>query len=423
MDQNVLADLNTNPPSCSGDPDLCAFFSFDKSGPTPDTWFASFDLGARPLQVLSGATIATAQVGAGNNQSAPGIRIVTTCTVEVQSGAAILVQSLNQPAGDLLIKADGAVIINGTLSNSVDGTNGLPGDITVSTCCGGISTGPGSLIQTSGTGPGGSDINLVACCSGGDISLSGLVMARARGNGNGPRPNVRVLAFTGSVSVHANTSEPQLDEIVVAGTSYDVFPGVLSWVTGGSSPGSVVIQADGGVTVLGHGSDATGPVRQSFAAVAAGTGTSDATGGLVDVRSIHGAIIATDRAFQSFGRYHKAANPIRLYAASGIDLSRPGPNNSFNPVVDSSAFPATGTGGANEIRSFASGIFLEPAAAVSATGATSGTNALSSCSGVTSLGTIAPADFNPADDSEVCAPVTPPPVFGSCQEIGLTRGN
>ena len=154
VDQNVLAASQHLSPSCSGDPDLCAFFSFNTSGPTPDTWYASFDLGSRPLVVLSSATITTSPVGGGNNQSAPGIRITTTCTVEVQSGAAILVQSLNQPAGDISIKADGSVTFNGILSNSVDGTNGLPGDITVSTRCGGITTGPGSLIQTSGTGPG-----------------------------------------------------------------------------------------------------------------------------------------------------------------------------------------------------------------------------------------------------------------------------
>src|SRR5262249_54143523 len=376
VDQNVLADFTTSPPRCLGDPDLCAFFSSDTSGPTPDTWFASFDLGARPLQVLPGATITTARVGGGNNQSAPGIRISTTCTVEVQPGGAIAVGSLNKPAGDILIRADGLVTINGTLSNSVDGTNGLPGAITVASCCGGIIAGPGSLIQTSGAGPGGSDINLLACCSEGNISLSGLVMARAKGNGNGPRPTVRPAPSAGSAPVHADTPEPQLDEFGVAGTAYDIFPGVLSWVTGSHLPGSVQIQADGDVKVFGHGNDATAPVRQSFAAVAAGSGTGDATGGLVDVRSIHGAILATHRAFQSFGRHHNAGSLVRLYAASEIDLSRPGPNSSFNPVVDSSASPSTGTGGANQIRSFSGGVFIGAGATVSATGASPGSNLL-----------------------------------------------
>src|SRR5262249_8925221 len=276
---------------CVGDSDLCSLFSFDKSGPTPATWFAFFDLGSRPLQVLAGATITTSQVGSGNKNSAPGIRISTTCTIEVQAGAAISVASMNQPAGDILLHADGQVVINGTISNSVDGGNGLPGDITISTCCGGIATGLGSLIQTSGSGPGGSDISLVACCSGGNIDLSGLVMARARVTGNGARPNVRGLAFSGSVTVPADTTPPQLDEFVDSGTTYDIFPGLLSWVTG-PSPGSVQIQADGNVSVFGHGDDSTAPIRQSFAAVAAGSAAASSTGGLVDVRSIHGAIIA-----------------------------------------------------------------------------------------------------------------------------------
>src|SRR5262249_60762108 len=85
VDQSVLADFNTNPPSCVGDSDLCSLFSFDKSGPTPATWFAFFDLGSRPLQVLAGATITTSQVGSGNKNSAPGIRISTTCTIDVQA--------------------------------------------------------------------------------------------------------------------------------------------------------------------------------------------------------------------------------------------------------------------------------------------------------------------------------------------------
>ena len=219
------------------------FFSFNNSGLTPDTWYALFDVGSRPLVVAAGATITTAPVGAGNNLFAPGIRILTTCTVEVQPGGAIVVESLNKQAGNILIQAGRQVTINGTVSDSVDGTNGLPGDITIATCCRGIVTGRGSLIQTVGTGPGGSDINLVTCCGSSSMNLNGLVMARATGNANGPRPNVRIFASSGDVIVSGDTVEPQMDELTVAGTKYDIFPGVLSWVTGGSSPGSVTIQA------------------------------------------------------------------------------------------------------------------------------------------------------------------------------------
>src|SRR5262249_52683599 len=180
----------------------------------------------------------------------------------------------------------------------------------------------------------------------------------------------------------------------------------------------VQIQADGDVKVFGHGNDATAPVRQSFAAVAAGSGTGDATGGLVDVRSIHGAILATDRAFQSFGRHHNAGSLVRLYAASGIDLSRPGPNSSFNPVVDSSASPSTGTGGVNEIRCFSGPIFLGAGASISAAGSSPGANLLTSCGGVTALGAVTPADSNPTDDAGICDPATTPPLYPDCPELG-----
>jgi hypothetical protein len=415
VDQNVLANFNASPPTCIGDADLCAFFDFDNSGATPDTWKAIFDLGARPLVVTNNATITTSQVGAGNNKYAPGIEIFTTCTVQVDAGASIVVESLNKPAGDILIRADGNVTVNGTISNSVAGTNGMPGDVTITTCCGDITTGRGSLIQTLGADPGGSDINLLACCEGGDIDLWGLVMARAKAHAGGPRPDVRIAAFFGGVTIHGDTVEPQYDEYNYAGTKYDLFPGVLSWVTHSSSPGSVWIQALGSVRVLGHGDDPTPPVRQSFAAVAAGTGTSNSTGGSIEVRSLAGGILGSDRAFQSFGRFHNGA-VLRLWAQNDIFLTRPGPNASFNPVVDSSggnAAPASG--GTNEIRSFLLSVTIGPNALVTATGATPGTNLLTSCDGVNNAGTVNPPDPNPADDLGVCDP-GPPALFADCSD-------
>jgi len=414
VDQNVLADFNALPPTCIGDADLCAFFSFDNSGPTPDTWRAIFDLGARPLIVQSGATITTSKVGAGNNKYAPGIEIITTCTIEVEAGGAIVVESLNKPAGDIVLRADGAITIDGTVSNSVAGTNGLPGDITIATCCGDITTGRGSLIQTLGTDPGGSDINLLTCCEEGDINLFGLVMARAKAHTGGPRPDVRIVSFFGSVTIHGDTVEPQYDEYNYAGTKYDLFPGVLSWVTHSSSPGSVQIQARDNVTVLGHGDDPTPPVRQSFGAVAAGTGTSNTTGGDIDVFALLGDITGTNRAFESFGRYNSAA-VIRLFAGSDIFLSRPGGNSSFNPVVDSAAFPFAGQGGTNALHAFLGLISIGPNALVSATGNTPGMNLLTACINVFNNGTVDPPDANPGDDSGACA-AGPPPLFQDCSD-------
>lgn len=418
-----MADFNTSPPSCSGDPDLCSRFTFDNSGPTPDTWFAIFDIGARPLTVASGATIATAPVGLGNNRYAPGLRILTTCSVTVEAGGAILIESVNRDAGDILIRSNGPIAIDGSVSNIVGGSNGLPGDVTIATCCGDITAGPGSLIQSIGTGGGGSHIALLACCAQGNIDLSGLVMARANGTGDGPRPAVQIAAFNGALTIHGDSVEPRLDEYSVAGANYDLFPGVLSWVTQNNSPGSVFLQAAGDIRVFGHGDDPTAPARQSFAAVAAGTSTADSIGGFVDVRAIHGAVSGTNRAFQSFGRYHPAASSrIRLHAGTNIELSRPGGSAAFNPVVDSAASPTAGGGGSNELRAFGGNVFVDANALVSAAGATAGSNALTSCLGVNKLGTIDPPDADAADDSGVCAPAEPTPVFPDCSAFEAAVG-
>src|SRR3989344_6706737 len=62
VNQNVTADLNPAVPPCAGAPDLCAFFTWDKSGPTADTWKAIFNIGGKKLKVENGVTITTATV-------------------------------------------------------------------------------------------------------------------------------------------------------------------------------------------------------------------------------------------------------------------------------------------------------------------------------------------------------------------------
>ncbi len=418
VDQNVTVDLAPASPTCTGDTDLCAFFTFDKSGPTADTWTAIFDVGARRLVVKNGATITTAEVPQiGNNRYAPGIRIVSSCALVVEREGAIVVQSTNRDAGDIVLQIQDDVTINGTVSNSVAGTLGLPGDVKVATCCGDITTGDHSVIESLGVDPGGSDVDLVACCAGGDINLSGLVMARAKAHAGGPRPNVKVAAFHGGVTVNANGVEPILDETTVGGGKFDLFGGLLSWVTAADNPGSVFVQAERDVVVHGHGDDPTPPVRTSFAAVAAGTGTSNATGGLVDVRSLAGRIVGTDRAFEVFGRFNADAR-VRLWAAGDVALSRPGANASFDPVVDTSG-GSTGSGGTNELRAFAGGITVGAAAEVSATGGTPGTNLLTACTGVTNAGVVTPADANAADDAGSCSPAAPAALFADCSAFGI----
>jgi hypothetical protein len=409
VDQNVTVDFNPAIPTCSGDPDFCNIFTYEKNGSTADSWKAIFDAGSSRVHIKTGATVTTKQVGG----RAPGIEIRTSCTVLIDQGASVVVASNNQQAGDILIKSGCASTINGTVSNTVSGTLGLPGKITIASCAGGITTGLGSLIQTLGVDPGGSDINLLACCNPGDIVVNGLVMGQAHAHvTGGPKPNIRVAAFNGSVTINGNSTTPQLNDINVFGGLYDIYPGLLSWVTSGSIPGKVEVQASGDITVRGHGSTGTG-AHTSYAAVAAGTLTSNAQGGLVDVRSLSGKIIGSDRAFQVFGRYNASAR-IRLWSALDMSFSRPGSNATFNPVVDSSGAGSPSQGGTNEMRSYGGGITIGVNASVSATGATPGVNLLTSCSGVTNNGTVSPADTNTGDDSGVCAPASPSPLYSSC---------
>jgi hypothetical protein len=420
VDINVTVNFNVTPPTCTGDFDLCnpGVFSFDKSGATPDKWKAIFNVGAKKLLVKNGATITTTLVNTGSSSyAAPGIVIKTTCEVEVEKGGTIKVASSNGLAGDILIQSDGPVVINGTVSNSVGGTLGLPGNITVATCCGDITTGRDSLILTQGVDPGGSDINLLACCEQGDINLNGLVMAIARAHviGN-PKPDIRVFAAKGSITVTSDngTGTPFYDDFTISGGKFDVFRGLLSLVTGSGMPGSVTVQAFKDVTVIGHGADSSPPVYTSFAAVAAGTLTSNSVGGTVDVRALTGTITGMNRAFQVFGRYSAPAL-IRLWAAGNISLTKPGAAVTFNPVVDAASSGGNpGSGGTNDIRSFAGGITIGAAALVTATGATPGVNDLESCTGVNNGGTVTPADANNADDIGSCGP-GPDGLFKDCK--------
>ncbi|OGI60304.1 hypothetical protein A2641_01100 [Candidatus Nomurabacteria bacterium RIFCSPHIGHO2_01_FULL_37_25] len=418
VDQNVTLDFNSAIPSCAGDADLCAFFTYDISGPTPDTWKAIFNLGGKRLLVKSGATITTSQVPpvGNNNRMAPGIEIRTSCKIFIEEGALIIVESHNGKAGDIIIHADGEITINGEITNRVTGTVGLPGDITISSCCGDIVTGPKSLIQTIGNDRGGSDITITSCCKKGDIILNGLVLARAKAHSPGaPKPDIRVVSFSGSVTINADTSEPLFDEYNVFGDTYDLWPGLLSWVTHHTVPGSVSVQALKDVKVYGHGDDPTAPVRKSFAAVAAGTGTSNSHGGVIDARAIEGDIIGRDRAFESFGVDNSDAL-IRLWAGGDIDLAKLGANNSFGPVVDSMG---NKKGGTNELRAFQGNILVGLNTLIDASGLFPGVNLLTSCAGVTSSGILNPLDANGADDSGVCGQVFPALLFADCKALGV----
>lgn len=401
VDQNVTVNFNTNPPTYTGDPDLLPFFSFDNSGVTPDTWVAHFKLGQYRLLLTNNATITVTQIGAGNNRYAPGINIEGTCTMKIDNGSRIVVESLNRQAGGIIVTMEGNIEIDGEVRDEVKGTNGLPGPITIQSICGFIYVGPNGRILDLGVDPGGNLISLLTCGIDppGDITVdNGLVKAYAHAhsdNLDATRPRIKVVS-SGAVTINANTVEPIYDEFLNAGGRYDIWGGLLSWVRDNVKPGMVWVQAEDDIIVRGHGADPTGTVRTSFGAIAARATASSAPGGLIDVRSIGGDIYGYDRAFDVKGRnrltFGNFAN-IKLFAAGDINLQKLGANATFNPVVDASGFGSGDKGGFNEFS--AANINIDPGVIVTAAvppslSSVQGVNQFTYCVSYNNAGTVVP---------------------------------
>ena len=426
VDQNVTVDLNPVVPTCSGDPDLCAFLTFTRVG-TISNWKAIFDVGANRLLIKNGATV-TVKPGppnGGNNKESPGIVIKSTCDIEIEKGGAVVVQSINKQAGDILIQANGNITIGGIVSNSVTGTNGRPGNVTIASCCGGIRTGPSSVIETSGVDFGGSDINLVACGGGetpGNIAINGLVDASYKA---APASTINIAAFNGFVAIDGTNFLG-----VEAGTQRPITSGVTVRSRRDPVAGTIKIQANNDITVLGN--RVLDKIHPNFGAVAVKpTSTNGTSGdGAIVAVSVNGRIVAKDRAFDIANRFN-ALNDITLFAAGNIDLSvtasiDDGAADNTKPVVNSQGGSA-GKGGKNTLRSYSGGILIGPKAQVLAnfvgTPGSNGTNLLTSCTGVTNNGTVNPADLVPGDDSGVCAPPAPDPLFAGCGSFNVCGRN
>lgn len=410
----VTINFNTNPPTYSGDPALLPYFTYDNSGPTPDTWKAIFDVVGKQLLLKSGATIKTTQVPANtNNRRAPGIVIKSTCSVETEPGSYIAVGSLNRQAGNILIQVDGPVTINGVVSNSVDGTMGRPGNITIGTQCGDILTGPKSKVITYGQDYGGSDINL-ANCESGNIVINGLVDASYKAK---QASKINIASFGGSVSINGKN---------VFGT--EVVAGALRTVTSGVSvrsrrdplPGTIEIQAASDIYV--QGSTLLDKNYPNYGAVAVKTMSTGSKGGLIDARA-GGNITLIDRALDNANRYNTAA-VNRALAGGGIQLTVSGSvdngaSDIGKPVVNVQG-GSGGQGGTNELRGEGSGVNVGAGAKVLAdsTGPNGsvGANIISGCTGVTEAGVVSPAD-GAGDNTGVCG--VPDPLFLDCGELGI----
>jgi hypothetical protein len=427
VDQNVTINFNTNPPTYTGDADLLPYFTYDNSDATPNLWKAKFDIGANKLLVKNGATISTTQI----NGYDPGIQITGTCDMEVENGGHIIVISTNQNSGDIDVQMTGNILVNGEVRNEVTGTLGLPGHITMVSKSGTFTEGQTGLIQILGIDPGANVITLQTCgqdCGSGDINISGLVKSYAHAHSGDltlNRPNINVVSLNGAVTINANTAEPLYDEFASSGGLYDIYGGLLSWVRDNANPGNIKVQAKKDITVNGHGTDPTGAVRTSFGAIAAIATASSSPGGTIDVRSLEGKITGNDRAFDVGGKNLLSTNfaNIKLYAKLNIDLNRLGANNNFNPVVNSSSPTTGGKGGTNDLRSFSGSINVGTNAIITASvpagsGSVQGVNLLTSCLGITNSGTIIPADLIVGDNSGICSPTLPNPLFTNCGLLG-----
>jgi hypothetical protein len=420
VDQNVTVDFNTTPPIYTGEPDLAAYFTFDRRGPTPETWRVIFDVGAKKLLVMPGATIQVAPVPRGsNNRRAPGIEIRSTCAVTVAAGGAVRVDALNQPSGDLVLKAKGDIHIGGTVSNTVGGANGVPGAITIASCCGNIRTDSQSLISSFGALSGG-DINLLTCsedeqCEGGNIQIKGLVDASYKGR---RASTINIVSFDGAVLIDGNT----LREIE-PGTKRRVTTGVTVRSRRDPLPGAIFIQAEKDVMVFGN------TVLEwrypNLGAVGVKTASNSSKGGTMEVRSLEGRIVASDRAFDNANRFNAEAT-ITLAARDDILFSTTHRLNSVqsgDPLlkdVVSTMAGRDGQGGVNTLRSYSGAIVIGAHARISATGSRNGQNRLTSCSPVENGGVIDPPDADLLDDAGVCAPPAPAPRFLNCgQDFGI----
>jgi hypothetical protein len=392
----------------------------DRQGSTSDTWKAIFDTGGKKLVVKAGATIDTGPFT--SFVSRPGIEIHTTCEIQIDHLGAIDIGTKFGNNGPILLSADGDIRVDG-LVRSRTRDSGVPGNVTLASCCGDITVGRRGVVETDAGNwgddvvQGGSDVNLVTCCDiPGDILVEGLVIAQANAVPPGTeRPDINVFSSAGTVTINGNSPAPLRDNYSPdqnGSRKFDLFGGLLSWVTHDFVAGTVNIQARGDVIVRGHGpGNGPGP---TYGAVAAGsiahpTDTARPRAGTIDVRSLEGRIVAENRAFELIGRDNDGVE-LRLQSSQALLITNTG-GPTFNPVVDAAG---SFRGGDNVLRSFAAGITVAPGATIISS--SGGANSLTSCAGVSyNAGAVSPAE-NPSDNSGVCT-AGPEPLFMDCSQF------
>jgi hypothetical protein len=254
----------------------------------------------------------------------------------------------------------------------------------------------------------------------GDVVIRGLVDASYKG---GVAAAIEIASFGGSVTIDGNS----LLEIE-AGSGRPVTSGVtVRWLRDPVA-GTINIRAQEDITVIVNRVLNTNPAQINYGAVAVKLNSTNGRGGKGDVVVIshEGRIIASDRAFDFENRFDEL-NAITLLAKGNIELSvtdsiNADTSNNAESVV-STRGGDSGQGGTNRLRSYTGRIVVGTDAKVLSDfvgrQGSNGTNALTSCAGVTNNGTVTPSDANVADDSGVCAPDAPSmvngPIIGSKQ--------
>src|SRR3989344_3148957 len=389
VDESVTVDFSTDVPVCAGDADLCAYFTFEKPDLSdPSGWNAIFDLGGKRLLVTNNATISTKRFPEDSNiQQAPGIDIRTTCDIVVEEGSSIIVNPRNADGGDIFLMAGRSMTINGTISSIVDATQGVPGHITLSVCCGTLTTGSASRIIMGGNDWGVSPIDILVE---GNIILTGLIDSYQRGR---TVPVINIISFEGNVSIDGIA-----DFGIEDGTQRRVSGGITTRSIRDKEAGEINIRAKGDVSVTGN--TLLTNTHAHYGTLAVKGDSNSAEGGIIDVRSLEGFITARDRAFDNVNRFNENAS-IALHAKNDIhlfvsDSMNEGATTTAKKVVDSDG----GTdqiGGTNTIHSYSGAITVDTGAIISAS-----TNVLTSCSGITIQGSVIPADAVTGDDAGIC---------------------
>ena len=375
VDEDVAIDFNTvGAPICIGHAGMCDIFSFEKdSGQPPYTWKAIFDAGDAKIQIADGVTVEVLGVPTSKKSKAvPGLILRSLCGVEIADNAVVKIVARTDRAGDISIEAGGDCIINGEIMNIADfghAPSNASGSITVATDCGTIVTGPLSVIQTLSRGETG-DVNLVSCGTG-SVTVNGLVNASYAETSSATAPStINVIAYGGTVAIDGNT---------VQGFNKKQKRQITSGVTVTSekkqAQGRINIQAAGDITVLGN--ILFDRKKPNLGAVGLGTNPDSEDGGTIDVRSLGGKIIASDRAFDastsfkgddiadlgSTAAFAGTQAEVNLLAAGDIDLTSTGRLNdplSFQVATEMAVVTSQAVknakGGVNTLRSFAGSV-------------------------------------------------------------------